>query len=57
MKLSDKTDKLMPAMAAAYEEIDAAFKTGRTHHIAATYADLQSVDTASRAVLTQHRLF
>lgn len=57
MKLSDKTDQIMPALAAAYEEMGAAFKTGRNPHFKSKYADLQSVDTASRAVLAKHGLF
>ena len=56
MKLSDKTDKLMPAMASAYEEMGVAFKTGRNPHYKSRYADLPSVDAASRPVLAKHGL-
>lgn len=56
MKTSEKTDKLMPALAAAYEEMGAAFKTGRNPHFKSKYADLPSVDAASRPVLAKHGL-
>jgi hypothetical protein len=56
MKLSEKTDKLMPAMASAYEEMGVAFKTGRNPHYKSRYADLPSVDAASRPVLAKHGL-
>jgi hypothetical protein len=56
MKLSEKTDKLMPAMASAYEEMGVAFKTGRNPHFKSKYADLPSVDAASRPVLAKHGL-
>ena len=56
MKTSEKIDKLMPALAAAYEEMGAAFKTGRNPHFKSKYADLPSVDAASRPVLAKHGL-
>ena len=56
MKTSEQIDKLMPALAAAYEEMGAAFKTGRNPHFKSKYADLPSVDAASRPVLAKHGL-
>jgi hypothetical protein len=56
MRLSEKADKLMPAMASAYEEMGVAFKTGRNPHYKSRYADLPSVDAASRPVLAKHGL-
>ena len=56
MKLSEKTDQIMPAMASAYEEMGVAFKTGRNPHYKSRYADLPSVDAASRPVLAKHGL-
>ena len=54
MKLSEKTDKLMPAMASAYEETGAATKDSQGHNY--RYADAASVDAASRPVLAKHGL-
>ena len=54
MKLSEKTDNLMPALAAAYEEMGAATKDSQGHNY--RYADAASVDAASRPVLAKHGL-
>lgn len=54
MKLSEKTDKLMPAMASTYEEMGVATKDSQGHNY--RYADAASVDAASRPVLARHGL-
>lgn len=55
MNCSEKTDKLMPALAATYEEMGAATKDSQAHKY--KYADAASVDAASRPVLAKHGLF
>ena len=54
MKHSEKTDQILPALAAAYEEMGAATKDSQAHKY--KYADAASVDAASRPVLARHGL-
>ena len=54
MKHSEKTDQVLPALAASYEEMGAATKDSQAHKY--KYADAASVDAASRPVLAKHGL-
>ena len=54
MKHSEKTDQVLPALAASYEEMGAATKDSQAHKY--KYADAASVDAASRPVLARHGL-